>query len=192
MILSKRERCIAVITLVAVFFLASDRFLLTPYLERRGRLLSEKHRLAEELESARSLFGRRDEPPTPLEKMLESDAGTVESLTLRSLRNWAEESGLALSMLKPERSTRIGQMEELSFQAIGAGSMRAIRDFLWKIESARLPIKISELQLSGRKENSDDLMLQVRVAALCLAPADKQPSKKARSKNNAALEGDAE
>lgn len=192
MILSKRERCIAAITLAAVFFLAFDRFLLSPYLDRRARLLSEKHRLTVELEEARSLFTRRDGNQTQLEKMLESDTGTVESLTLKSMRNWAEESGLALSMLKPERSARIGPMEELSFQVIGYGSMRAIRDFLWKIESARLPVKISELRLSARKDNSDDLTLQVRVAALSLAPADKNSSGTAPSKKKPGLKGDME
>ena len=82
-----------------------------------------------------------------------------------------------LSSLKPERSNKSGQLQEIMFQAVCVGSMNGVSKFLWRVEGAALPVKISDLQLSTRKEGTDDLTLQVRIAALCLAPPSAKPSK---------------
>ena len=50
MILSKRERTIAIFTVVAVAGLALDRYALTRYLGRRAQLTVEKQGLVDELE----------------------------------------------------------------------------------------------------------------------------------------------
>ena len=54
------------------------------------------------------------------------------------------------------------------------GGMAAVAGFLWRVESAKLPLRIKDVQIGGR-EGSDDLSLQMQVSTLYLAP----PSTKA-------------
>ena len=53
MILSKRERRIAALTIMAVIFLALDRGLLTPYFRHRTQLTVEKQAILVNLSTAR-------------------------------------------------------------------------------------------------------------------------------------------
>ena len=181
MILSKRERRIAALTIMAVTILVLDRGLLTPYLRHRTQLTVDKQGILVDLENAHGLFARREKLSPKWEEILKSglkpDAASAESAALNALRDWAEESGLTLSSLKPERSNKRGQMQEITFQAICVGPMNGVSKFLWRVEDAALPVKVSDLQLSTRKEGTDDLTLQVRIAVLCLAPPPAKPSK---------------
>ena len=181
MILSKRERRIAMLTIIAAAFLVFYRGLLTPYFGQRTQLTVDKQSLLVNIEHAHDLFARRKNLSPKWEEMLKSglkpDAASAESAVLNALRDWAEESGLMLSSLKPERSTKRGQLQEITFQAVCVGSMNGVSKFLWQIENAALPVKISDLQLSTRKEGADDLTLQVRIAALCLEPPSAKTSK---------------
>ena len=192
MILSKRERRIAVLTLAAVAFLVFDRGLLTPYFGRRTQLTFEKQGFLIDLERAHGLFARREKLSPKWEEMLKSglkpDAASAESAVLNALRDWAEESGLMLTSLKPERSNTRGQLQEIIFQAVCAGSMNGVSKFLWRIEDAALPVKVSDLQLSTRKEGADDLTLQVRIAVLCLAPPSVKSSQAAPARVTSAVE----
>jgi len=177
---TKRERYIAIAAGAILGILAMDRVLLTPYLDRRARLSAEKKNLIEETRQARDLLSKQRELTAEWETMLKSGlktgAAAAESETLNALRTWAEESGLTLASLKPGRSSQKGALREIMFQAVCEGPMSSVSRFLWRIESAMLPVKITDLQLAAKKEGADDLSLQVRVAALCIAPAE--PPKK--------------
>ena len=110
-----------------------------------------------------------------LEAGLKRDVSEAESQVLHAVRNWSQESGLALSSVKPQRIAQEGDLQEITFQAAGTGSMRSVARFLWQLETAPLPLKVKELQLGSRKEGADDLSLQLRISALYL-PAEPQPS----------------
>ena len=66
--------------------------------------------------------------------------------------------------------------ESTPFSVSGAGSMRAVAGFLWRLESSPLPVRLTELQLGARREGTDDLNLQVRLSALCQPPGPSEPS----------------
>ena len=95
----------------------------------------------------------------------------AESQVLHALRDWSQDSRLTLSSVKPGKVVERGELLEMSFQAAGTGSMSAVSRFLWRIETARLPIRIHQLQLGARKEGSDDLSLQLSLSSLCLPGA---------------------
>lgn len=214
MILSKRERYMATFVLVAVAVLVLDRYALTPYLARRAQLTAAKLSILGELDGAQILFARKTQLSPKWEEMLNSglktDAAAAESAVLNALRDWSQESGLALSTLKPERSIQIvidaegrqvgalatlkpersiqrAELSELTFQAAGVGTMSAVSRFLWRVESSPLPVRVNDLQLGARREGTDDLTLQVRVSALCVAPP---PAKPAAARTAASGEGE--
>jgi len=179
-VLSKRERYIVAVTIIAVSMLVLDRYALTPLLERRARIEAEKQDLVRQMESAKNQFARRRQIEQKWQDMLAAglkrDASEAESQVLHAVRNWSQESGLTLSSVKPERVAREGDLREVTFQAAGTGSMRSVAQFLWRLETASLPLKVKEMQLGSRKEGSDDLSLQLRISALYL-PTEQEPSR---------------
>jgi len=179
MVLSKRERYVVAATIIAVSILVLDRYVVTPFLDHRAQIEAERQNLLREMESAINQFARRRRMEQEWKDMLaaglSSDASGAESQVLHAVRNWSQESGFALSSMKPERIAQEGELQEITFQAAGTGSMRSVARFLWNLETAPLPLKVKELQLGSRKEGADDLSLQLRISALYL-PAELEPS----------------
>ncbi len=180
MILSKRERYLVTATIIAVSMLVLDQHIVTPFLEGRALLEAERQSLLREMEGAANQFARRRRMEPKWKDMLaaglNSDASEAESQFLHALRNWSQESGLTLSSVKPQRIAREGELQEITFQAAGTGSMHSVAQFLWRLETASLPIKVKELQLDSRKEGADDLSLQLRISVLYL-PVQREPAR---------------
>jgi len=171
-ILSKREKYIALVTIVAVVVLGLDRYLLTPFLDRREELRTEKQRLLGEFSRARALFARRKLLTPEWRRMTESgissDPVEADAEVLNRIREWCRQSGLNMTSLKPERASSRKEPLEIAFQVAGTGPMRSVARFLWLVETSPLPVKIKQLEVGSRKEGADDLTVQLRISAICL------------------------
>lgn len=182
MVLSHRERMIALVTLGAVALLAVNSLVLTPLAERRDRVDAEAESARLELERANRLFsnGRRvnERWQEMLGAGLTSDASDAEARALAALSTWAREAGLGPpTSLRPERREVGEQFQTITLRATGTGSMENISDFLRRIQSADLPLRVTDMQLTTRTEGSDELSLQLGVSTICLAP---EPERNAR------------
>ncbi|HUS57229.1 MAG TPA: hypothetical protein VM141_01135 [Planctomycetota bacterium] len=171
MILSKREKYIAAGTLIGVAIFLLDSIIFTPLLEQRAAMAQEKQSILYKLERARLLFARKKkiEPQwnQTLAGGLNMNAAQAESNVLHAVRKWAQESSLTMNSVRPERVAKKSTLQEITFQAVGTGTMSAVAGFLWRLESATLPVRVASLQLGARKEGTDDLTLQLRISALC-------------------------
>ena len=85
------------------------------------------------------------------------------------MRDWAQEAGLTLWSMKPERLDQEDDLREIMFQAAATGPMSAVSRFLWRIETTSIPLRVKEVQLSSRREGTDALSLQLRVSTLYLS-----------------------
>jgi hypothetical protein len=170
MILSERERYIVLGTVLAVVALALDHFALTPLLAGRSEADNRKKALVAEMSRARSTLklsqGLKPRWREMVQAGIKSEPAEAESQVLHAIRDWAEESGAALSLLKPDRQTDKTRLPEISFQASGAGNMKALARLLWRIQSAAIPIKVTKVQVSARKEGSDDLSFQLNLSTV--------------------------
>jgi hypothetical protein len=166
MILSKREHKIGLITIGVILILLLDRFLLTPYLKKREELILEKENLVVELKNSRKTLSQWKDISPNWENLTNIKGEDSEYGVINALRKWAEESGASISLLKPEGENKKSKLNEQIYQVVGTGSMRSISEFLWRMESSQLPLKIKNLQLAVRREGIDDLTLQVRVGEL--------------------------
>ena len=171
MIMSTRERKIGMLAAAVIMVLVVDRLLLTPYLEKRDGLVSERENLVVSMRKSRKMISRWKELSARWETYLSGDAekagGKRSTDTLEAIRIWAEESGLSLALLKPETSAgKKEKLDESVFQMVGTGSMKGVTEFMWKVESSRMALKIKEMQLAVRREGTDDLTLQVRIGQL--------------------------
>lgn len=93
-------------------------------------------------------------------------SGAAESQVLHALGRWAGETGLGLVSLQPERLTEETLLPEIEFRASGTGSMATVSRFLWRLETAEIPLRIKGLQLTSRKDGQDDLSLQLTFSTL--------------------------
>jgi len=191
MTLSKRETLIAVVAVLAVALLVADRYVINPLMASSAALGSERQRLMGELENGRRLFERRRLMAHRWQEMtaggLAADPSHAEGLVLQAVRDWAQEAGLALSSLKPERGEREAGVGEITVLAAGTGGMRAVSRFLWHTETTTLPLRIRELQLGARTEGQDDLSLQLKLSTLYAA---RRPAKANGGPAQPADEGD--
>jgi len=172
MILSRRERLIITATLVAVSILVLDRYALTPLLERYSALEARKERLLADVNRDESLLARQRKVVPKWRQMLagslKRDPGEAESQMLHALRDWSEQAGLNLSLLRPERSTEKTDLREITFHIAGDGTMNSISRFLWRLETADIPTRLKTVQFRSRKEGIDDLSVQLRISTLYL------------------------
>jgi len=176
MTLSRRERYIAGVAVAALVVLAGDHYIAAPLLESRGRLEADRLALAVDVARNTNLIAREKVVASKWNEMLNSGLSEApadaESRTLRALRNWAQDSGVSLASVRPERVAQSSaDLQEESFQAAGSGTMKAVVQFLWQVEHSSLPLRIKELQLGLRKEGVDDLSLQLRLSTAYVAAA---------------------
>lgn len=173
MVLSKREKYILAIAVTVVTIFVADRYIITPFLALRAQVKAEKQSLIDKMEYATSLFKRRKLLGQKWQNMisggLENDVSKTESKVLNAIRSWSQECGLMLSSVKPDRVVGEGNLQEITFQVAGTGTMSSVSRFLWRIETARLPFKIKDIQLGSRDEEADDMSLQLRLSAIYLS-----------------------
>ncbi|MFH1731061.1 MAG: hypothetical protein ABIF82_05335 [Planctomycetota bacterium] len=170
MVLTRRERYIFIGTFLALGVLALDRLALSPLLEHRSAIEAQRASLSAELARARTLMAHRSEMDPRWREMvragMKSDPAEAESQVLHAIRDWAEEAGLVLLLLKPDRLTEKPRLPEIVFQAAGTGNMRGVVRLLWRIQTAAIPVKATEMQISARKDGLDDLSFQLRISTV--------------------------
>ncbi|HUV65444.1 MAG TPA: hypothetical protein VMW24_16225 [Sedimentisphaerales bacterium] len=185
--LSKRERIIAIVAVAAVGFLVLNKFLIGPIADRLEQLETRKQQLLVELSEAQNLFQRR----RLLEKewkMILADGlrneVEAESRIARAIDGWSREARLTLSSVKPDRVASDKGLTEITFVVAGTGTLDALAQFLWKIETAPLPVKVKDMQVGSSNESGQSMSLQLRLSAICLGTQKKPPQEKPREADN--------
>lgn len=172
--LSKRERTIAITGIALVGLYLVYQFLLIPYLTQRDAIAKDRARVTEQLADADRLFKRQD----GLKKVwteiktggLKNTRSQAESQAQQAVLDWAKKGGVNIVALKPERDLTQNQFQVISFHVTGTGTMLAISNLLWSLETATIPVHVNDVQITPRKEGTDDLTLQMTVSTLCLLP----------------------
>ena len=77
---------------------------------------------------------------------------------------------MTLSSLKPERTEKEKDFFKITFRATGGGSMAQVGRFLWRIETAQVPVRVTDVTITSRKPGTDDLAVQLGIATSYLAP----------------------
>jgi Tfp pilus assembly protein PilO len=180
MFLSKRERFIITAAAIVLALLVLDQYVVSPLMECSDREAARKEIRLAEIQRGRDLLDRKREIAPKWREMIASglkrDPAEAESQILHAVGDWAKDAGLKLASVKPERMPDKRNLQEISFQAAGTGSMHAVSRFLWRLETSKVPIRVKEMQIGARKEGTDDLSLQLRLSTLYQAPEPPEPS----------------
>lgn len=174
--LSKRERIMAIMAVAVVGFLVLNKFLIGPVASKLQQLETQKSQLLVELDEAQNLFRKRrvleKEWKNALSEGLRNEV-EAESKVGRALNEWSQEARLTLSSVKPDRVASDKGLKEMTFVIVGTGTLDAVARFLWKIETAPLPIKVKDMQLGSSNESGQSMSVQLRLSALCLGTEQK-------------------
>ncbi|MBN2372219.1 hypothetical protein JXL19_00320 [bacterium] len=173
MVLSKRERMIAVVTLLVMLVFILDRYVATPFMDAQENIRIEKQGLINEMQHAAKVFRQRSRVKAEWQEMLkgglESDSSVMESRVLNVLGDWSRECGISISSIKPDRSrNESNSLMEIIFNVACRGSMDSVGRFMWQIENSKLPLRITEFQLGSREEDGRDMALQLKLSAVYL------------------------
>ncbi|HUT29284.1 MAG TPA: hypothetical protein VMX13_05785 [Sedimentisphaerales bacterium] len=171
--LSRREGLIGIAAAVMLSALAGDRFIITPVMEKLGQLEDRKQQLLSEVNDAHSLFDRRRLMERKWQQLstegLNSES-EAESRVLHAIGSWASESRLTLTSVKPQRPSAVRKgLQEMTFSVASTGSLEAVARFIWLLEKASLPIKITDVQLGSAGESGSEMSLQIRLSALYIS-----------------------
>jgi hypothetical protein len=179
-VLSKREKFIGIGVLGALAILALDSLLIEPYWSSRSDLLAQQDKAQQTLNDNDSLFDRQRR----LQKVwrdiqqggLRPDAEQAESLAHHSILDWAQNTGVNIDSLGKPEITPLGKFQVIRLNVNATGTMSQISNLLWALETAKIPMRIHELQLNSRREGTDDLSIRFSISTLCLAPQLAAPS----------------
>ncbi len=170
MVFTKREKAIIAATVAALCLLVLDHYLFRPLLSQRRDVQANRDQLVAKMEQAGSLLERRRLLGPKWQGMLADglrrDPAEAESQILRCLGDWAAEAGVRLSSRRPERSAEKTELPEITVHVAGTGSMAAVARLLWRIETAKTPVKVKMLELGSRKDGTDDLSVHLKVSTL--------------------------
>ena len=174
MILSRRERYIVIGTVVVVGILALDRLFLTPLIERRQETDARIRLATGQMEKGTALITNRGRVNRKWNEIsgttLKTDGATAESQIIRSVGDWALEAGLNPSSVKPERAEKEKQFMKITFRANATGNMAAISKFMWRLQTSRVPVRVTDLSITTRRDGADDLSLDLGISTIYQPP----------------------
>jgi hypothetical protein len=173
-IVTKRQRYLALATVAVVVIFGLDRFMVGPLMAQKEQLdvsiAEQQQRLAaaqRTFTTSRRVSGQWN---AMLAGGLKTDISEAESQILHAIREWAQGAGMALSSVKPERIEREKDFQKITLRATGTGTMQQVSRFLWQLQASPIPVRITDLQINARKEGIDDLSIQLGIATICFAP----------------------
>jgi len=182
-ILSKRERYIAIgaSTAALVFFLY--QYMFNPLWERRAQAQSDSGSSRMKLQKIRSENNRNRATELKWEEMnkagLRLDANTALGQLQHAAQQWAQEARLSIS----HRGDRPLVVEK-RFQKIvlhvssQSATMESISRFLWRVNTSGLPVRVTDLQIRPKREASEELTLEVAISTLSAIPdKDEKPTR---------------
>ena len=180
MVLSKRERYIAIATVSVIGLIMLWQFFIGPMLDRSAELSAKIKDDRTQLDNAEKLFTASRQAGKKWSVMmagpLKTNANDAESQVLGKIQSWMTEAGLSnQSLNKPDKSEKEKDFSKMTVRATGTGGMNNIGNFLFKIQSANIPVKVTDVTISTHKEATDDLSIQVGVATMYLSPDDRKP-----------------
>jgi hypothetical protein len=175
---------VGIITVIVLAILVLDQFVFEKLLESKRTVESQKAVAAQTLHDKLSKIKQaRAEQPHWQEMSrngILNDASRAETQIYNNLNAWAREAGLnPPPALKSDRTEKEKDFYKLTLRATGTGGMAQISRFLWHIQTANIPVKITELTIGTRKEGTDDLSLTMSIATAYLAPESETAPKNA-------------
>ncbi len=179
MVLSKREKYIAIGAISAVVLLGINSLVIGPYTDKLSTLDTQETAAKKTLDDDKTLLYKQQSLQSDWQEMLASglqaDDSIAQSKTQQALQDWARSANINLEALSSDHvATQHGPFQvidfNLGFSAAGNQSMRQVARMLWSIESANIPIRLNDMKITTTREGTDNLDVKLIVSALYMPP----------------------
>lgn len=181
--MSRREKLIAIVTLMLAALFIGDRLALAPALAYRDRLRDEAHRQQQARETGEQLFAGLDTLEQRWSALrgsgLTNSAADAESRLSQAVSGWATDADLSLTSLAADRVEGDGRLPRVHVRVAGTGAMAQVVAMLAQLSSAALPVRVQELQLAARRDESERLTVNMRLSTLYVS--DQPPASPPRT-----------
>lgn len=182
MALTRREQKILYLAVASVGFLIFNTYILNPILNKRAEAHQTRLALESEMEQSLATLERKKMVQQRWSQMQQdglcNDVQAAEAMVYRHLRESSDRAGIELDSVQPDRLNTEGRLGEIDFVLSATGSMQAVTQFLWRLETATIPLKIKWYQLGAKNEMAQVMTLQ---AVLSTVYVKDQPAKEKES-----------
>jgi hypothetical protein len=179
-VLSKRERYVGIATGIVLGLVILLKLILFPLQDQRLELADKIATAKRDAKQIDDKIKQAESAKKTWSSMsgghLRRDESEAESSMYNNIRDWASAAQLNLASVKPERAPeKEKDFYKLTFRVTANGSMGQIGRFLSRAQGATIPVRVTDLSVSSRKEGSDDLTLSVAIATIYPAPEANKP-----------------
>ena len=175
MALSQREKYIAIGVGGAIALYGLNSAVLDPYFSKLDLINTQTDTARQQLADRADLFTRQSELKKVWSSMtrsgLTSDPSAADSQSARAVLTWIGESGVAVTNTKTDRTTDENQFQILGDHFTCTGDTQQVTKLMWDLETATIPIRLTDVQITPRKEGTDDLTIQFGVSTLVRSTA---------------------
>jgi hypothetical protein len=174
-VLSKREKYIGIGAAAAIAILVLDQFVISPYFDAVDQLNRDLTKASQTVADNSLVFERQHKLQKVWADMqtggLQVDESQADSQAQMAILNWAQRSDMAVTALTTEHVSQEKAFEVLTYDVTATGSTPGMARLLWALETATIPLRVNELQVSSRPENTDNLTVRMNVSTLSLPEA---------------------
>lgn len=167
---SKRERLLLLVTVLAAGLYILDSYVLAPLNEKADELATEREKLETTVLANDTLLRQRETLAKKWsrwgEGSLTSDPSEAERRALNAVRSWAQEAGVTIGSIQPERAAAKGVLREVRFQASARGRYESLVRFMLHMETAEIPLRVLRLELRTEKDDANQIGLDVTFSTL--------------------------
>jgi hypothetical protein len=187
-VLSKRERYIAIATICTLGLLIFYFVLIDPEIDTKtalGTKIDEAQLIWDNGTNAETRarnFGK--DWNARIAGPLKSNSSDAASQLLPAVDKWAKEAGMSnLSINQPDRSDKEKDFAKFTLRATAKCNMKQLGAFMYRIQIATIPVRITDLTVSTPKEGTDELIVQMGISTIFLSPEpDAKPGPSASAK----------
>jgi len=174
-VLSKRERYIAIATIATLGLVMFYVLAISPLLDRKLELADkikkeevtwDRVKAAEKYaDGIKPMWNKRISGP------LKKNALETESQLFDTVDKWAKEAGVTLSSLnRPDRNDKEKDFSKFTLRATAKSNLKQLGAFMYKIQTAEIPVRISELSINSPKSGTDELTITMGISTIFLSP----------------------
>ena len=179
MVLTKRERYVGIATVSVLAILVLDRVILTPAKDRIDKLNEDIRLAQQEHLNAQQLFTSNRRANRDWKAIagdaLTRDTGDPESRVLSAMREWAQDEGMRLPSVIPQPPQVEKGFSKIVFRATGSGNLNQVGRFLYRVQTAEIPLRITDLQITS-KDGTDELSVNFGIATISPVPETNRPA----------------
>ncbi|MDB6018670.1 MAG: hypothetical protein JWR19_3159 [Pedosphaera sp.] len=175
--INNRQQLLIIVTMVAAAVFIGDRLILSPLISVWHGRNAEIKDLKDRIRDGNLLVNREHIVRERWEGMqtntLPSQISAAENKVLKAFENWSQDSQVSLTSIRPEWKRNADEFMTLDCHVDAAGNLSAMSRFLYDVEQGPLALKVESVELSGRDNDGQQLVLGLQISGLLLNPQER-------------------